>query len=476
MADNYKPNNNFESEINSDDFDERINTVEVNNLHEDIEIQNEQSQLASTPGKNIILLLLAGLVSIYVIYSIAFKTDPNYEKAKKLEEIIKSQPVESAVQVHQPVDSLEVQEGIVLPDIKTLDEEQAPVIGLDSGSFRNLSDSLNWPSLVNDTEKKYSDQYSEKSIDSANQESNNDIVDASTNNIFVAPALPEDDEIKVETPPLPPIDNKVSPGDLQLAQLAQEKRRRPMILKGTAGVPSDLSSAGKNGLEATSSETVKATFIGDTDTLIAQGKIIDVVLESAINTNLEGVIRGVISRNIYAESGKNILIPKGSRLIGAYGGTEANSNRVAIIWNRVIMPDGVDVQIGSPGTDVMGRAGIAGFVDRKFFDIFSNAVLLSVVTIAGAAFVDEVTDAQQQTTSTTTAVDGASTTSSTGNSTDAAVLDSVNNMSDIANSITEGLLDAKPTVIIQQGTKMKVFVNKDIHFPSSIASRVQFIN
>lgn len=470
MGDKYKPDDDFDSEINSGDFDERINTVEVNNLDEQIEIQNEQSQLASTPGKNIILLIVAGLVSVYVIYSIAFKKDPNDEEAKKLDEIAKSQPVQNAVQLPQQVDALEVQEGVVAPDIKSFDDEPAPVVGGGGGGTGQVGADMKWP-LLEGTEEKSVDKYGADLIDKEEPKEN---IGGQEPNIFVAPVL--GDGVDVETA-LPPIDAKVAPGDLQLAQLAETKRKQPMLLKNGGGTPSQgASSFGKNGLEATSSETVKATFIGDTDTMIAQGKMIDVVLETAINTNLEGVLRAVVSRNIYAESGKNILIPKGSRLIGSYGGAEANSNRVAIVWNRVIMPDGVDVQLASPGTDVMGRAGIGGFVDRKFFDIFSNAVLLSVVTIAGAAFVDEVTDAQQQTTSTTTAADGASTTSSTGNSTDAAVLDSVSNMSDIASSITEGLLDAKPTIIIQQGTKMKVFVNKDIHFPSSVASRVQFIN
>lgn len=462
MASKYKPDDDFDSEINSNEFDDRINTVEVNNINEQIEIQNDHSQLASTPGKNLILLSLAGLVSIYFIYSIVFKTDENEEARKKLQEITNSQPVDDAVTVSVTGDSgIKIEEGIVVPEVINIETEQATV-------SKALPDEapISWPDF-DFREERLNDDRSDKTGEDIEK------TESKEPPMFVAPPLEE------EVIPIPPVNETVSPvapSALELAQIEETKRKQPMLLKSGSGSPS-RSAAGNDALAQTSAETVKATFIGDTDTMIAQGKMIDVVLETAINTNLEGLLRAVVSRNVYAESGNNILIPKGSRLIGSYGSPEANGNRIAVSWDRVIMPDGIDVQIGSPGTDVMGRSGVGAFVDKKFFDIFSNAILLSIVTIGGSAFVDEVTDAQGQTTSTTTTPEGNSTSSrSGGTSTDAAVLDAASNMSDVASSITEGLLDETPTMIVQQGTKMKVFVNKDIHFPSSVASRVKFIN
>ena len=228
-------------------------------------------------------------------------------------------------------------------------------------------------------------------------------------------------------------------------------------------------------LEETAADKVSATLIGNTDVMIAEGKMIDVVLETAINTDLDGLLRAVISRDVYAESGRNILIPKGSRIIGRYGGDDASSDRVLIVWTRVIRPDGIDIRIESPGTDKMGRSGVAGFVDYRYFDILSNAFLLSAVSIAGAIAVDKVDEQQRQTSSTTTNPDGSTTTSQSGTTTDAAVLASVNDFSDITSEITEGLLSEQPIIIVQQGTKMKVFVNRDLHFPTSVSSNVRFV-
>ncbi len=63
---------------------------------------------------------------------------------------------------------------------------------------------------------------------------------------------------------------------------------------------------------------VTATFISDRAHTIAQGKLLTAVLETAINTEIPGFVRAIISRDVYAEAGNQILVPRGSRLFGTY--------------------------------------------------------------------------------------------------------------------------------------------------------------
>jgi len=169
----------------------------------------------------------------------------------------------------------------------------------------------------------------------------------------------------------------------------------------------------RNAVEATKAEKERATKLSNLGSTIAQGKIIDAVMETAINTDLPGPLRAIVSRDIYAESGRDIMVPKGSRLIGTYNSTvQRGQVRVLIVWTRLIRPDGLDVEIDSPGVDALGRAGVQGIADNKFTEIFSGALLTSIVSIGVGLGADAIDDNQS---TTTTGTNGTTTTSTAGN-------------------------------------------------------------
>lgn len=133
----------------------------------------------------------------------------------------------------------------------------------------------------------------------------------------------------------------------------------------------------------TAAMAVPATNLG---LMVPQGAIIPAVLETAINSDLPGYTRAVVSRDVYSFDGRNVLIPRGSRLIGQYrSAVSLGQSRAFVIWSRVVRPDGVSVQIGSPGTDELGRGGLTGEVDRHFFSRFGGSILLSVLNAGVAA-------------------------------------------------------------------------------------------
>lgn len=214
----------------------------------------------------------------------------------------------------------------------------------------------------------------------------------------------------------------------------------------------------------TKAQKVKATHIGNLNLIIAQGRVIQATLETAINTDLPGPIRAIVSRDIYGEAGEYPLIPKGSRLIGQYNSNIiAGQSRVYVMWTRVIRPDGVDVAIGSPLIDQIGQAGTGGFVDNKFREMFSRAVLASVFSIAIAYGVEQVSDENQQTTSSSPTTGFFSQSGGTASS---ATVNSLNRLGSTTSSFISRFINVKPTILVDQGSKVMVFVNRDLIFPA----------
>jgi len=118
---------------------------------------------------------------------------------------------------------------------------------------------------------------------------------------------------------------------------------------------------------------------------VTQGTLIPAVLETAIDTDLPGYVRALVSQDVRSFDGSAVLIPRSSRLIGQYkSGLAAGQTRAYVIWSRLIRPDGASVALASPAVEFGGNSGLAGKVDGHFMKRFGSAVLLSVVGGLGA--------------------------------------------------------------------------------------------
>ena len=240
----------------------------------------------------------------------------------------------------------------------------------------------------------------------------------------------------------------------------------------SATASKDPNSAFSAGLANTQADKVEATNIGNLRRTIAQGRIIQATMESALNTDLPAPIRAIVSRDTYAEAGTTPLIPKGSRLIGVYNtDLTGGQSRVFVVWTRVIRPDGVDVALNSPLVDQIGQAGIGGQIDTKFQQIFSRSVLSSIVNIAFAIGSDKINGG---TTSTTTNSDGGSTTS--GNASSTATVNALNRLGSVTDSFVQKFVDVRPTILVDQGTQVNVFVNRDLVFPDGDGTGARILN
>ncbi len=191
-------------------------------------------------------------------------------------------------------------------------------------------------------------------------------------------------------------------------------------------------------------EAVPARLLRTTGYTITEGTVIPAVLETAINSELPGLARAVNSADVYSHDGSQLLIPKGSRLVGRYqSSTRRGQVRVFIIWTRIIRADGLSVLINSPGQDPLGRAGLEGEVDTHFFQIFGAAILLSVIDAGLDMGVQAV---KEQGDNNTNIGQGDAGLSRAG---EIALQDSIR---------------IQPTIHIDQGTRISVMVARDLDF------------
>lgn len=193
---------------------------------------------------------------------------------------------------------------------------------------------------------------------------------------------------------------------------------------------------------AAAPDTVAAGLFGDPAWRINQGKFLHGVLETRISSELPGSVRAIVSRDTYSEDGSQVLVPAGSRLTGEYrSSVTRGQSRVGVIWHRIARPDGVDVLISAPGTDRLGASGVAGDVDTHWWERFGGSVLLSLIDAYGQDQSNEAVSI--------VAADG-------GNAAAIALQNSIN---------------IAPTITVDQGTEINIFVHQDIDFSQTRITR-----
>lgn len=126
----------------------------------------------------------------------------------------------------------------------------------------------------------------------------------------------------------------------------------------------------------------RSTTIRNPGAIVAQGSLIEAVLETAIDSTRPGPVRAIVSSDARSFDGRNILVPRGSRLVGEYrSDVTPGQKRALIMWTRLIRPDGVSMRLASPAADQLGRGGVKGRVDGHFFQRFNGAILQSALDI-----------------------------------------------------------------------------------------------
>ncbi|MER9657396.1 type IV secretion system protein VirB10 [Mesorhizobium sp. M0152] len=330
------------------------------------------------------------------------------------------------------------------------------------------------------------------------------------------PAAPAQPPSTVEAPPPPPpaLQPPAAPpqvqDDAEARRLAEEERRRQeeeerrkwerlrakQLVVDSGNAPGSTSALGGNGTDAAAAlnagegeedpnrrflarasqsgaDTSKATMNQRTDALVAQGTMIKGVLETAIQSDLAGMVRAVVSEDVWSFDGRRVLIPAGSRLIGEYrSGLATGQTRVFIVWTRLLRSDGMSVQLGSTGTDELGRSGMPGEVDNHYFERFGSAILLSVV--GGATqFIANLGNDQNGGNTNQTYTDPQTGQTVTVQTQTNQYLQSARqigaqqvsqSLNRIAEEALRNSINIAPTIHVDQGSRIMVFVRRDLDF------------
>lgn len=176
--------------------------------------------------------------------------------------------------------------------------------------------------------------------------------------------------------------------------------------------------------------------------VLQAGAVIPAALVTGIRSDLPGQIVAQVTQNVYdSPSGRYLLIPQGTRLIGAYD-TDVGSGqrRVLLVWTRLILPGGRSIVLErQPGTDAEGYAGLEDGVDHHWWDLARAAGLSTLLSIGAELAIDD------------------------GDRIAGAIRDGAQDtIGDAGQEIVRRQVGRPPTLTIRPGFPMRVIVTRDI--------------
>jgi type IV secretion system protein VirB10 len=179
---------------------------------------------------------------------------------------------------------------------------------------------------------------------------------------------------------------------------------------------------------------------------VMAGTIIPAALVTGINSDLPGQVIANVTEAVYdTATGRFLLIPQGSRLIGRYDSQVSfGQRRVLLVWTRLILPDTSSISLDRlPGIDPAGYAGLEDGVDWHWDRILAGAALSTLIGV-GAELAAPNNNG------------------STGGVTVAVRQSAQDTVNQVGQEITKRNLSIQPTLTIRPGFPMRVMVNKDL--------------
>ena len=217
----------------------------------------------------------------------------------------------------------------------------------------------------------------------------------------------------------------------------------PQELPGSAAPSGGLAGL----LTPTLTPAVRPTVLPTQRLLLPKGAFIDCTLETAIDSTLPGMTTCVTATDTFGADGTVVLLPRGTELVGeTRGQVQQGSSRIFVLWTQARTPSGVVIPLDSPGTDALGRSGLAGKVNRHFWQRFGAAILVSVINGA----VEYAVQSQNQ---------------------GGAVIYDPGATQEVMTEALKGTIDIPPTVTVANGSRIQVLVARDVDFRSVYALR-----
>jgi type IV secretory pathway VirB10-like protein len=177
--------------------------------------------------------------------------------------------------------------------------------------------------------------------------------------------------------------------------------------------------------------------------VVQAGSVIPAALVTGLRSDLPGQVTAQVTENVYDSlSGSYLLIPQGSKLVGAYDSQVSfGQNRLLLVWTRLILSDGRSIVLErQPGADPEGYAGLEDEVDQHWGRLAMAAALSTVIGIG---------------------------TELGSNANDSAIASALrqgssNSLSQSGQQITQRNLNIQPTITIRPGFPVRVIINRDL--------------
>jgi type IV secretory pathway VirB10-like protein len=180
--------------------------------------------------------------------------------------------------------------------------------------------------------------------------------------------------------------------------------------------------------------------------VVQAGNIISASLITGIRSDLPGQISAQVTENVYdSPTGRFLLVPQGTRLIGIYDSQIAfGQSRVLLVWTRLIMPNGRSIVLErQPGADTAGYSGLEDEVDNHWGALF-KAALLSTLLGVGSEL---------------------GSTTGTGSNSDVITAlrrGSSDSLNQTGQKVVQQNLNIQPTLTVRPGFPVRVIVNRDL--------------
>ena len=182
---------------------------------------------------------------------------------------------------------------------------------------------------------------------------------------------------------------------------------------------------------------------------VMAGTIIPAAMVTGLNSDLPGQAIATVTEPVYdTVTGKSLLIPQGSRLLGTYDAQVSyGQSRVLLVWTRLIMPDGSSIVLDRlPGADTKGFAGLEDETNNHWGKLLAGAALSTLLGV-GAELGSQnsgLGGTGQQTVVVATS---------------RSAEESVNQ---VGQQVTRRNLNVQPTLNVRPGFPVRVIVNKDL--------------
>lgn len=251
-------------------------------------------------------------------------------------------------------------------------------------------------------------------------------------------------------------------------QSAEMARRAPVMAfttqrQGPAAAAAGTRPAGAAGgpgggigatMVASTVARVKAENLGDPTYRLSAGTVIPCILNSAIDTTTAGFVRCQLEQDVYSANGAMILLDAGTIVLGEYGGgggLKPGQERVGEIWSRAETPNSIAVNLASPASDSLGRAGMDGEVENYFWTRFGTAIMFSLIQDAmaiGRSVVSNVTQPQ----------------GGTNNSYQTYGYNTQASGEQLAQTALRNSMNIPPVLKKHQGERVSIFLRNDLDF------------